>query len=220
MCQSFYPDRPKYHGFEIMKAERRGDIIARLDACYRPPSAAEVAAGTERLKNALEAPAAAPAMTTPPPGLGNAKWSMLHMDDKSAVYFIAGSIKPTRIIGTGWFTTVFLEPRDDPTDGVSGIEFIQSYTQADCSKRLLKVPELAGFDEDGKMLTSGPDVSAKWTQFPTGTVWEKEFNLLCGKPQPLLTKGPIPGDHDSIEMNYFTMMKEKMHEALMSGGSK
>lgn len=215
MCQTYYPDRPKYHGYEIMKAEKRGDVVARLEACNRPPSAAEIAAATERLKTTFGAPAPdRPAIANGPPGLGDAKWSMLDMDDKSAVYFTAAKVRPAGSTGSGWFTTVFIEPRDLP-NGLAGTEFVQSDMEADCSKRLLKMRGIAGFDEEGKLLGGGPDVAAKWTPFPAGTVWEKEYNLLCGKPQPLLTKAPISGDHETIEMNYYSMMKERMHEQLM-----
>jgi len=156
---------------------------------------------------------------TPPkaaaPGLGDASWSMLYMDDQFAIYFVASGIKKTGATASGWFTTVYLEPQSYPSANLSGVSFIQGRDLADCSKRLLKSPDLAAYDGDGKLLLAGPDPNASWDKVEAGTAGERKFNILCGKPQALESKAPISGNHSSIMMHYASAMMEAAHDALM-----
>jgi hypothetical protein len=214
MCQTYYPDRPKYHGYEITKAEKRGDIIARLDACYRPPSAAEIAAGTDRLKKALGVPTdTAPRLGNAAPGLGHARWSMLYMDDYSATYFVPSQIKRTGASGSGWFTTVYLMRQKYPGANLAEAEFMQARTQADCSNGLLKAPDFAAYDGHGKLLAARPDSNAKWDNVDADSAGERKLNILCGRPQPLAQKAAIIGNGDDLMANTMRSIANAMQAA-------
>jgi hypothetical protein len=219
-CQSFYPDRPYHNGFMVQPVEKRGDIIAKLDACARP-KAATIASSSSPVAIKARAPTSAPpAAAASAPGLGNTKWSMLDMDPDFATYFPVGGMKRTGTSGSGWFTTVYSEPQNYPSANISGVVFIQGHYQADCTKHMIKTPDLAAYDDDGKVLASGPDPNANWAKVEADSAGERKFNILCGKLQPLVSKTPISGDHQDIEMHYFAAIMEAAHAEQMKAGPK
>jgi hypothetical protein len=217
-CQSYYSDRPYHNGFMIQPVEKRGDVIAKLDACYRAQATTITSTSAPTPIKARAPAAATPAIT--PPGLGDAKWSMLYMDDEFAIYFTAAGIKRTETSGLGWFTTVYSEPQNYPAANISGVVFVQTHDQADCTKRMIKAPDLAAYGEDGKVVASGPDPNASWAKVEADTPGARKLNILCGRPPALASKIPISGDHKTIEMHYLQAMMEAAHEAQMNAGQK
>jgi hypothetical protein len=218
-CQVVYPDRPEQNGNQVAPVEMRGDIVAKLDACARP-QARSVASDDSRQASPGRAsgqtrvhPPATGAKQIQPPGLGHARWSMLFMNDDFAIYFVPTAIKRARGSGSGWFTSVYLQARNYPSAGLSNVVYVQTLNQADCSKSLIKAPNLAAFDRDGKLLGSGPVADATWDTIKAGSAGSREFNILCGRPQALQQKAATVGNHGDLMANYMKAELKVMEDA-------
>jgi hypothetical protein len=211
-CQIVYPDRPYQNGMQVAPVEMRGDIVAKLDACARPKATS--VASTEPTRSNAKAPS-----TAATPSLGNATWSMLDMDDESATYFTSARIKRAGSSGSGWFTAVYSEPRDLSND-LKGVEYNQARYEANCVKRLLKMTDVAVYDENGKELAAGPLPNPTWDRVEPDSIGAYKLNILCGRPQPLAEKKPVTGDYETLLRHYLTSALEAAHEEQMKASQK
>ena len=187
-CQTVYPDRPFVNGNQVAPIEMRGDVVAKLNACNQAASAP------------AQAPAPAPAAkssyakASKAPGLGDASWLMLGYNKEQATYFTKAGIKRTGTTAEGWFTTVYAEGYADPSAGISGVEFLQARFRADCTKGTVATLEGAYFNDDGELIDGSviPKPVAKTPK--AGTVGDEQLNVMCGKPQKLMSSTPFDVD--------------------------
>jgi hypothetical protein len=199
-CQVVYPDRPFVNGMQVAPVEKRGDVIARINACSQSASAA---ARTVAPGSVAKAPSSY-AKTGKPPGLGKGSWLTLHADHSLAVFFTKARMKRTGNLGEGWFTTVYVRPMDLANTSIRNAQFTQSRYVANCAKGTQRFAEVAYFDPDSKFL-GGAFIGQDVTQFAVpeqGSIGAMEFNVLCGKPVKLADATPLNGDGDFLRLFY------------------
>src|SRR4029078_501211 len=184
-CQTVYPDRPFQNGMQVAPVEMRGDVIARLNACGKVVSAPATSSS----------PAASPAKpkTTyagKPPGIAKQSWQMLDFDEKSATFFTKARIKRTGNLAEGWFTIVYVQPKDIPNTQLTGVQYNQTRYLANCAKCTDRLAEAAYLDEDGKIISGamiGEDLSP-FVQINKGSERWEQWNVMCGKPQETINQ--------------------------------
>lgn len=211
-CQMVYPDRPYVNGMQVAPVEQRGDVVAKLDACTRKATSVASSGSSSSSPTAMKARSPTSASGSTPPGLGKASWAMLDMDEDYATYFIAARISRAGGIGSGWFTQVYPAPKDFPGTSIKGVWYNQSHYQADCTKRLLKMTDVAVYDENGKLLESGPMPNPTWDPVEPDTTGQRKFNILCAKPQPLVVKKSVIGDYNELMANYLKLFEKVLEK--------
>ena len=210
-CQTVYPDRPFQNGMQVAPVEMRGDVIARLNACGKVASAPAAPAAP-----GASAPAAAPAKVKTayagkPPGIAKQSWQMLDFDEKSATFFTKARIKRTGNLAEGWFTIVYVQPKDIPNTQLTGVQYNQTRYLANCAKGTDRLAEAAYLDEDGKIISGamiGEDMSP-FVQTNKGSERWEQWNIMCGKPQETVNQLPLEGRGDLLIYYYHYVLKEQ-----------
>ena len=207
-CQTVYPDRPYQNGMQVAPVEMRGDVVAKLNACGKVASAPATPKAS--------APAAAPpkvktAYSGKPPGIGKASWAMLDFDERSATFFTRANIKHSGNLAEGWFTIVYVKPKDIPNTQLTGVRYNQTRYLANCAKGTDRLAEAAYLDEDGKVISGamiGEDMSP-FVATNKGSVRWEQWNVLCGKPQETVNQLPLEGRGDLLIYYYHYIRKEQ-----------
>jgi len=184
-CQTVYPDRPPVNGMQVAPVEMRGDVIAKLNACSQTATAAPKVAPAAK----PSAAASSYAKTGHPPGVGKASWLMLGYNDQEATFFIKGGMKHNGGTGEGWFTLVYPKPQE--VGGLPGVQFFQTRLRADCAKRTFTVREGAYFNEDGDLIDGAVIDKPEVNHPAAGSAGDENLNVLCGKPQELVSDKPL-----------------------------
>lgn len=193
-CQVVYPDRPEVNGNQVAPVEQRGAIVAKLDACTRPKTTSVASSDSGEAPHSNTTPQAVGA-----PGLAKASWSVLDLKDDGLTLFNKTRIKRTGSLGSGWFTSVYAQPKDYPDFKYKGIEFEQDRYEADCTKGTVRMTAYVLFGDDAKALYSYAGAT-KWDTMEAGSFGDHKFRVLCGKPQPLAIKTAVVGDSDYLQM--------------------
>ena len=176
-CQDYYPDRPYHNGLMVQPVERRGDVIAKLNACARTASAqAPSSSASVPSLRTSEAPASA---GVKPQGLGKATWRVLDSDDEKVVYYTAAGITRSGKSGRGWFTNVYDEPKDFG-DGASGVTFMQSLIEANCTTKQTKLVQIAAYGTDQAVKAAGVMPNQSFERPEAGSITDDERSVICG----------------------------------------
>ena len=205
-CQTVYPDRPYQTGMQVAPVEMRGDVVAKLNACGKVASAPPTPKAS-----AAAAPPPKTAYPGKPPGIGKASWAMLDFDERSATFFTRANIKRTGNLAEGWFTIVYVKPKDIPNTQLTGVRYNQTRYLANCAKGTDRLAEAAYLDEDGKLISGamiGEDLSP-FVATNKGSVRWEQWNILCGKPQETVNQLPLEGRGDLLIYYYHYILKEK-----------
>jgi hypothetical protein len=190
-CQVVYPDRPFVNGNQVAPIEKRGDIVAKLNACSNVASA-PTSPAAPAAKGSSTSEAGSYAKTGKPPGVGDAHWLMLGYNEEEATYFTKAQIKRTAGTGEGWFTLVYPKPQE--MAGMPGVQFLQTRLRADCVKGTFTVREGAYFGDDGKLLGGALIDEPEVNRPAPGSAGEEQLRILCDKPQELVSDKPIDSD--------------------------
>jgi hypothetical protein len=203
-CQTVYPDRPFQNGMQVAPVEMRGDVVAKLNACGKVASAPAA-------PKASAPPGVKTAYAGKPPGVGKAGWAMLDFDERSATFFTRANIKHSGNLAEGWFTIVYVKPKDIPGTPLTGIQYNQTRYLANCAKGTDRLAEAAYLGEDGKIISGsmiGEDLSPVVPTNKGSVRWE-QWNVLCGKPQETVNQLPLEGRGDLLIYYYHYILKEQ-----------
>lgn len=184
-CGVGYPDRPRVRGLVVAVLERRGDIVARLNACAAPAR-----------------PAAGLAQAGAAPGLGRAAWKTLGSSRIGGIFFNPAGIRRTPAGAQGWITDLFKSPAQ--LNGVTGIGALQTLYEADCGRNVLNWRRRAYFGQDGRLLREEPLATAP-LQTPPGSINEDYLKILCGRPVHLADPTPVTTDFSGLKAKYAAM---------------
>lgn len=186
-CQDYYPDRPLHNGFMVQPVEKRGDVIAKLNACA---VAARAQSEPRETRTVVAAPANAKtgatrrgAAASKAPGLGHATWHMVDSDDDRVTYFTTAAIKRNGKSGKGWFTHVYSKPLDDGSGVFS--TFVQALEEGDCTTDSLRLLQVAAYDANQKLVAEGPVPNQRLERVEPDTINAEMLAVLCGRPQHL-----------------------------------
>ena len=203
-CQTVYPDRPFVNGNQVAPVEMRGDVVAKLNAC------AEVASAPAKPAPPAAKPASAHVNTGHPPGVGKGSWYLMDFNTKSATYFTKTRIKRSGANADGWFTIVYVKPKEIAGTSLKNARFFQMHYLANCSRGAQRLTEGAYLDEDGKVMSSSliTEAEAPFEKPKEGTLNAKQFDILCGKGDGALDDRPLEGDGSVLVFDYTMMLHE------------
>lgn len=197
-CQVYYPDRPYHDGMMIQPVEMRGDIIRKLTQC----ASSGVVAPQQRVVPAPGQEGGAP--LAPAPGLGLAHWFyLMHTGDVASFFTEAGIRRaaPPR----GWFTNVFLMPKDYPQLGLAGVEFQQVRYAANCAAGTTALMQINWYDQDKKLLRGVAFPKPAFQRPTLGTLGAAQYNIMCSHRQALGDAKPLIGDGDYLFLYVHTI---------------
>jgi hypothetical protein len=207
-CQVVYPDRPYQNGMQVAPVEMRGDVIAKLNACSQTASAPPTAPAP-----ATAAPGKSTgsyASTGKPPGVGKASWYMMGYDAEDATFFTRARMKRTGSSADGWFTVVYVRPKDVPGAHITAAQYSQRHYLANCAKGTMRLSEAAYLDEDGKLLNGAfiPESQSPFAPPNRDSIDALQFNILCGKPQPLAVPDSVDTDGLGLVFIYHGLLQQ------------
>lgn len=198
-CQDYYPDRPYHNGFMIQPVEKRGAVIAKLNACARVASAQASSSSGSSVH----------LQVSHSPGLGRASWQLLDFDAGHADFFTRARLARKGDAAVGWFTLVLPHPEDHPDIQVSRVQFMQSLLWANCANGTYTVHEIAWYDTEGKLIPGSTYVfpNPSFKRPDPDSFFVNDINVLCGRPQVVADKGPLDGDGSFLLSYYLEQLR-------------
>jgi hypothetical protein len=213
-CQDYYPDRPLHNGLMVQPVERRGDVVAKLNACARAASASNEPSGPRSVTSptASRKTSSHGTVLSKPPGLGRATWHILETTNDGVYFFTTAGIKHSAKSGRGWFTTVFSDLQNFGA-GVSAVRFTQGLVEADCPHNTMRVLQFAAYDADQKLVKQGPTPNQSFERVEPDGLEGQELAVLCGKPRRLAGSIPAVGDGEYLWGVTQFIMAKLQHDA-------
>ena len=206
-CQTVYPDRPFVNGNQVAPIEIRGDVVAMLNACNQTASAPAQAQKSAPAAAATSGPVHVNKGAVPVPGVGQAKWWLLDYNHNMAVFFTKERIKRTGTSGEGWFTSLYADVQDI-SDTTKGVQYLQVLYKADCKGGTFTIKESAYLNEDGNVIT-GVTMDTPPKRPDPGTFAEEQVNVICGKPQKLITPTAYDGEGHELMLFYKELLDRR-----------